>query len=107
MSRIRLNIFKIKTRTAFFLSFIMLIAVFSLYVYLVNRTVMNVVARQRMEKEMVSISGTIGDLEFKYITLKNSVTLELAYQKGFQDASPSSFLAREKHNPALSYNYSD
>jgi hypothetical protein len=78
---------------------------FSYYVYLVNKTIMNVVARERIESDISTLSSSVGALEFKYISLKNGVTLELAHAKGFQDALPTTFIDASKR-PALSYNSS-
>jgi hypothetical protein len=92
----------ISTKSVFYIMLALIVMMFSMYVYLVNATVMNVVARQDTERAISSLSTSIGELEFKYIGLKNSVTLELAHAKGFKDTSPSSFLARNKST--LSYN---
>lgn len=67
---------------------------------------MNVVAREKVESNISSLSTSIGTLEFKYITLKNTVTLDLAHAKGFEDASPSKFIARQSSGVSLSYNFS-
>jgi hypothetical protein len=65
---------------------------------------MNVVAREKAETTISDLSTTIGTLEYKYIALKNAVTIDLAHAKGFTDASPTSFLARKEGAQALSYN---
>jgi hypothetical protein len=92
------------TKTVFFLTLVALLSTFFFYVYLVNKTVMNVVARQQVERSISQLSSDLGTLEFKYIGLKNKVTLELAHAKGFQDATPITFLAREGTNSSISYN---
>jgi hypothetical protein len=94
----------ISTRTLFYLLTALLITVFGYYAYLINRTVMNVVARENTEREIAALSGTIGELEFEYITLRNAVTLELAHAKGFQDATPTQFISRAVTIQSLSYN---
>jgi hypothetical protein len=81
------------------------VSTFFLYIYLVNKTIMNVVTRERAQSNISSLSTTLGSLEFKYITLKNGVTLDVAHEKGFQDASPTAFLARKTGGP-LTYNSS-
>ncbi|MCC2630929.1 MAG: hypothetical protein K0S38_738 [Candidatus Paceibacter sp.] len=96
----------VSTKTVFFVTLAALLSTFIFYVYLVNKTVMNVVARQQVERAISEHSTSLGALEFKYIGLKNAVTLELAYAKGFTDATPVSFIARENTNTALSYNSS-
>jgi hypothetical protein len=97
---------RISTRGLFFCMAAVLLLVFASYFYLVNKTIMNVVAREKTERTIAQLSGTIGELEFKYITLKNGVTLDLAHAKGFQDASPTKFLARNDTGTTITYNYS-
>ena len=92
------------TKKLFFVLLTALILMFASYVYLVNKTIMNVVARERTEKTLSKLSTTIGGLEFKYITLKNNITLELAHAKGFQDSTNTTFLAKNASNVSLSYN---
>ena len=94
----------LNTKVLFFFILALLLSVFGTYVYLVNKTIMNVVAREQTIKTVSSLSSTIGGLEFKYITLKNSVTLDLAHSKGFQDFSPTTFLAEQKPAATISYN---
>jgi hypothetical protein len=94
----------LSTRTLFFILSAILITIFGYYVYLVNKTVANVVVRERTEGDIAALSSSIGELEFKYIGLKNSVTLDLAYSKGFAAASPVAFIP-SIHSKPLSYNY--
>lgn len=63
---------------------------------------MNVVARENIEQDISSLSSDLGELEYRYMTLRNGVTLDLAYTKGFQDAEPTQFLTRGPSS--LSYN---
>ncbi len=65
---------------------------------------MNVVAREKIERNIGALSTTIGDLEYKYMTIKNTVTLDLAYTRGFTDATPTQFLSRAPQAATLSYN---
>ena len=92
------------TKTFFFVTLALLITLFATYIYFVNKTIMNVVAREKTQNTLSSLSTTIGGLEYKYITLKNGVTVELAHAKGFIDFSPTTYLARQNSRPALSYN---
>ncbi len=93
---------KISTKMLFFVLASILIVIFGFYAYLVNKTIMNVVARGKVEQNISSLSSSIGDLEFKYMTIRNGITIDLAYAKGFLDAEPTQFISR---NPStLSYN---
>jgi hypothetical protein len=93
---------KISTRVLFYAIATSLVLTFALYAYLVNKTIMNVVAREKTEREIASLSSSIGELEFKYMTAKNNITLDLAYAHGFHDATPSKFISRKAE--ALSLN---
>ncbi len=53
------------------------------YIYLVNRTVLNVVAREEVETVLSTLGTKVSELEFKYISLKNVVTMQYAYDRGF------------------------
>ncbi len=96
----------LNTKVLFFAALALLVSLFALYVYLVNRTVMNVVAREQTGRTVATLSTSIGGLEFKYITLKDSITLDLAHEKGFMDFSPTTFLAQQKPAATLSFNSS-
>ncbi len=93
---------KIRTKMLFYILATILITIFGLYAYLVNRTIMNVVAREKTYREISTLSTSIGELEFKYMSIRNNITLELAYEKGFHDAVPSQFISRG--SSALSFN---
>lgn len=93
-----------KRKTTFFILTAILFTTFSSYVFLVNKTVANVVTRGKAQASISSISSAMGELEFKYMTLKKSVTLELAYSKGFNDSVPSSFLAQNAFPTPISFN---
>jgi hypothetical protein len=53
------------------------------YGFLLNSAMMNGVYQQRMEKEMTTLGSDVNSLEFKYLNVKNSITLSLAESKGF------------------------
>ncbi len=76
---------------ALFAVFIVLLA---LYGVLVRQTVFNVVSRQQSENKITDLNSKIGDLEFKYMTATNNITIEMAYAKGFKDVTDPSFITR-------------
>lgn len=92
---------KINTKILFYTCAVILISIFALYAYLVNKTIMNVVARESAEKQIATLNTTIGGLENNYMVLKNTITLDLAHADGFQDATPA-FISR--NSSTLSYN---
>jgi hypothetical protein len=66
-----------------------------LYIYFINTTVHNVVARQNLENEASQLTLSIGSKEFQYITKRNSVTLTLAYSMGFQDSEVKTYISKK------------
>jgi hypothetical protein len=62
-----------------------IVVLMGFYIFLINKTVMNVAARGALEKNISAMNSKIGELEFKYISLKNKVNIELAYSMGFKD----------------------
>ena len=74
----------------------------SFYMYFINITVYNTVSRQNLEKESTQLTLKIGNEEFQYITMRNSVTLPLAYSLGFKDVSVKIFISRDI-TPSVAY----
>lgn len=73
------------------------------YIYGVNATVRNTVARQNLESEALSISTHLGEMEFSYIGLTNKVSLTVAYERGYKDVSAPVYISRNQ-NAGLSIN---
>ncbi|TAL49091.1 hypothetical protein EPN83_02345 [Patescibacteria group bacterium] len=65
------------------------------YVIAVNATVRNVAHRQKVSAELATLSSQVGELEFKYISLKNTITLSLARSMGFRTVSEPQFVSRK------------
>ena len=65
------------------------------YMYSINATIRNIVSRENLEKESATLSLKISSQEFKYITMHNSVTLPLAYSRGFKDVSEKTFVSKQ------------
>ena len=63
------------------------------YLYLVNSVVFNVVTRQKALEQLASKQTAVVALEAEYLGLSNAVTLELAHQLGFRDASSQTIFA--------------
>ena len=72
------------------------------YMYFINSTVHNVVTRQNMEKEAGQLALKIGSEEFQYITMRNAITLPLAYSLGFKNVSVKTFVSRDA-SPSVAY----
>lgn len=57
------------------------------YIFLVNKTVLNAVAKEKIEHQIASINSDLSENEFKYISAKGEVTMELATSLGFVSAA--------------------
>lgn len=71
----------------------LLFAFVSLYVYLVNTAAVNAARWRETEQKISSSAAAVGELETSYLSLKQGVTLSLAYQKGFEDARAVRFIS--------------
>lgn len=81
---------------------VVLVVLCGMYMYFINATVLNVVARERYENQIAEMTSKVSDLEFKNITLKNSITMDKASTLGFIETSNVTFISRDSRN--LSYN---
>ena len=57
------------------------------YVGLVYKTVMNAVAKEKIELQIASINSELSEKEFEYISAKGEVTMDLAASLGFVAAT--------------------
>ena len=73
------------------------------YMYAINITARNIAHRASLEREITLISTGLDALEFEFIELRNNVTLELAYEKGFKEEKSPLFVSRSKA-ASLSFN---
>ena len=76
------------------------------YGFLLNNTMMNAVSKQSMEKKIISLSSEVNSLEFKYLNIKNSITIGLAQSKCFVLVSSDKFAVIDptQKNISLSIN---
>lgn len=73
------------------------IIVFSLvsYMFFINMAVLNTVTLEETENSFATRNAEVSELEFSYISLKNSITLQYAYEKGFVEAKEVHFASRQ------------
>ncbi|MBI5126715.1 MAG: hypothetical protein HZA80_03060 [Candidatus Taylorbacteria bacterium] len=64
------------------------------YGYLLQKAIVNVVEREAMIKELRIATSRVADLESSYLALKNTVTLELAFDRGFKEANHLSYIKK-------------
>ena len=66
------------------------------YVYLINMAAQNGVGWSKAEQSIAMLGAEVSELESSYLSLKQSVTLSLAYAKGFEDVKAVRFIGAEK-----------
>lgn len=75
-----------------------------LYIYAVNATAHNVAMRVALENEATSLNADLATLEFRYISLKNDVTLDTARAYGFSEVREPLYVSRTSEANSLSFN---
>jgi hypothetical protein len=68
----------------------------SLYIYYINITVHNVVARQNLDNEAKELLVDVGNKEFEYISKKNSINLSSAFSLGFKETKVLAYISDKK-----------
>ena len=76
----------------------------SYYAYMVHSTIVNVVEREKIVKDIREKSTTISELESIYFSTKNKINIELAHAKGFEDSEVSSFISKKSLTAFVSHN---
>lgn len=91
-----------KERKAFWCLVSLAVAFSGFYIYFVNGAIINVVERQKIEREIVSINSRIGDMESSYISLNNKISLEYAFSAGFVKVAKEKYVYRKTLGANLS-----
>lgn len=92
-------------RKAFWYLVLFAVVFSGFYIYFVNGAIINVVERQKIEKEIASINSRIGDLESSYISLNGKINLEYAFSSGFVKVSKEKYVHRKALSANLSLNH--
>jgi hypothetical protein len=53
------------------------------YMVIVNKAVLNAVAKEHAEQEIVALGSKLGEVEFQYIHSKGEITMDYASARGF------------------------
>lgn len=61
-----------------------------------NTAALNGARWESAEKEVTSVEATVSELESEYLSLKQAVTLSLAYSRGFEDVKAIQFISAKK-----------
>jgi hypothetical protein len=70
------------------------LALLSLYVFFVSRTVFNIIERKSAESEMRALSSSLSTLEVEYMSLSKNIDLSLASSLGFNESKNIYFASR-------------
>ena len=60
-----------------------------LYVLILGNMVFDIVQRKTLEKEMLTLTNEVGNLELAYLNASNSVDMNLSASMGFKEAKAS------------------
>jgi hypothetical protein len=86
----------LKYRERIFILLVALILTFSTYyVYIVQSTIVNVVAKEKIVKQIRERSTQVSELESIYFKTKNQINIELAHSRGFKDGEVSNFISKK------------
>lgn len=91
-----------REKKAFWILFSVFVFFIMSYGFLLNSTMMNAVSKQNIGKEMISLGSEVNSLEFQYLNLKNSITLDLVKSKGFISLSSEKFAVIDSSQKNLS-----
>jgi hypothetical protein len=62
------------------------------YIYCIATTIHNVVAREAVEVKIADVTLAIGQKEFDYINLKNTITPQRVLELGFTEVNQKTFI---------------
>lgn len=78
-----------------FWGLVLLVMIFvGLYIFLIDRTIWNVVARQNDEKSLDSLNSQTAQLESTYMSMENSLDMNMAKSLGFNSAPDTKYINR-------------
>lgn len=63
----------------------LLVALVFWYLFILGNMVFNIVQRKTLEKEALTLSNEVGNLELSYLSVSNSVDLNLSSSMGFKE----------------------
>ena len=66
-----------------------------MYLFFMNNAVFNALERERAGREISTVSAEVADMEQSYLSLKNNITLAVAYERGFKEVSHISYVSKD------------
>ena len=95
-----------REKKIFWILFSMFVFLLFFYGFLINRTIVNAVYKQQMEKNIISLNSEVNAMDFQYLGMKNNITEELASSKGFVTVPGTNFAFVRDTNTSLSLSVS-
>lgn len=83
-----------RERKWFFAALALVLVTVSLYMYFLSASVVHVVMRKEVDKEIASLSSDVGALEASYIEAQHSVSEDIASLKGYKKTEDKIFIDR-------------
>lgn len=77
-----------KERRLFFMAFSLVLTLFAAYVYFVSASVVHVIVRKEINRDIAEVSSRISELEADFITAKDGITEETVVAHGFFITEP-------------------
>lgn len=81
-----------------------LLSVVALYMYFLSASVVHVVMRKEVDKEIVALGTTVSELETEYIEVQHAVSADIASLRGYKVAEHKVFIDRSDTTLVLSTN---
>jgi hypothetical protein len=93
-----------RERIWFFSVLTCLVLTVGLYIYFLSASVVHVVMRKEVDKEIASLGSSVGTLEASYIEIQHAVSEDIASLKGFKRTNDKIFIDRSEGTLSLSSN---
>lgn len=79
-----------------------LLTMVAFYMYFLSASVVHVVMRKEVDKELVALGSTLSELETEFIEVQHSVSADIASQRGYTVAEHKVFIDRSDATLVLS-----
>jgi hypothetical protein len=77
------------------------VVLFAIYIYLVSSITFNVIARKSLEKNVVSLTSEVNQLDLTYLNNANKIDKEYALANGFVEIHQNLFASRDINHVAI------
>ena len=74
------------------------------YIYCINASVRNVVARKDTEKTIATLKNKVSELEFSYMSKESGITIDSAQNLGLSELKDKIFISKNNSTKTISFN---